>query len=294
MKSTRGEKHFQVWNYVLLTLLSCLTLYPFLYVLSASLSSSAAVVSGDVVLLPKELTLDAYRKVVSQQGIWQAYGNTLFYTVVGTAVNLLFTILGAYPLSKKRLALGTAVSMMIAVTLFINMSGSFGMIPFYLNLRDLQLLDSRWGVVIAFAVSTFYVFLMRTFFQSVPDALEEAAKVDGANDWQVLGRIYLPLSLPSLTTIGLFYAVGRWNSFFWSMIMLQDEAKIPLQVLLRKLIVEMKLSEEMLQTVDIAAGVSKETIIYATIMVSIIPIIAVYPFIQRFFVKGMVVGAIKE
>ncbi|RAV05471.1 carbohydrate ABC transporter permease [Paenibacillus sp. YN15] len=294
MNISRGEKQFRIVNYGFLAILALLTLYPFVYVLSASLSSSAAVASGEVVLLPKEMTLNAYQKVISQKGIWLAYANTVFYTLVGTLVNLLFTVLGAYPLSKRRLALGGAVSMLIAVTLFINMSGSFGMIPFYLNLRDFGLLDSRLGVIIAFAVSTFYVFLMRTFFQSVPEALEEAAKVDGANDWQVLWRIYLPLSVPSLTTIGLFYAVGRWNSYFWSMIMLQDESKLPLQVLLRKLIVEMKLTEEMLNVGDIAAGISKETIIYATIIVSILPVVLVYPFIQGYFVKGMIVGAIKE
>ncbi|TDF93312.1 carbohydrate ABC transporter permease [Paenibacillus piri] len=283
-----------MFNYVILTIVAALALYPFLYVASASISSSDAVVTGKVLLFPKEITFAAYGKVLTQDGIWIAYGNTIFYTVVGTAVNLLFTILGAYPLSKKRLIGGSLISFLVALTMFVNMSGTAGMIPFYLNLRDLGLLDKRFTIIFAFAVFTFYVFLMKTFFQGIPDELEESAKVDGANDWQVLTRIYLPLSLPSLASIGLFCAVGRWNGYFWAMVILRDEHKIPLQVLLRKLIVEMKLTEEMMNAADIAQGFSQETIIYATIIVSIIPILLVYPFIQKYFVKGMMLGAVKE
>ncbi|WP_220446540.1 carbohydrate ABC transporter permease [Paenibacillus piri] len=294
MKPTVGEKWFGMFNYVILTIVAALALYPFLYVASASISSSDAVVTGKVLLFPKEITFAAYGKVLTQDGIWIAYGNTIFYTVVGTAVNLLFTILGAYPLSKKRLIGGSLISFLVALTMFVNMSGTAGMIPFYLNLRDLGLLDKRFTIIFAFAVFTFYVFLMKTFFQGIPDELEESAKVDGANDWQVLTRIYLPLSLPSLASIGLFCAVGRWNGYFWAMVILRDEHKIPLQVLLRKLIVEMKLTEEMMNAADIAQGFSQETIIYATIIVSIIPILLVYPFIQKYFVKGMMLGAVKE
>ncbi len=294
MQASKGEKAFYYINYLILSLLGIVAVYPFIYVLSASISSSNAVLSGRVILWPIELTLAAYEKVISQEGIWIAYGNTLFYTIVGTLINLIFIILIAYPLSKKRLIGGAFFNFFIAVTMFLNMSGTTGMIPFYLNLRDLRLLDSRFTILFGFAVITFYVFLMRTFFQNIPDSLEESAKIDGANDWQILTRIYLPLSVPALASIGLFSAVSRWNGYFWAMVILQDETKIPLQVLLRKLIVEMNLSAEMMNATDIAAGYSKESVIYATIVVSIIPIVAIYPFIQKYFIKGMTLGAVKE
>ncbi|WP_207952864.1 carbohydrate ABC transporter permease [Paenibacillus agricola] len=294
MKQTAGELWFGKFNYVLLSVIAVLTLFPFVYVLSASISSSDAVISGRVILLPKEITFSAYEKVFGMAGLWRAYGNTIFYTVFGTLVNLLFITLGAYPLSKRRLVGASFLSFFIALTMFINMSGTAGMIPFYLNLRDLGLLDSRFTIIFGFAVITFYVFLMRTFFQSVPDEIEESAKMDGANDWQILLRIYLPLSLPAFASIGLFCAVSRWNGYFWTMVILRDESKIPLQVLLRKLIVEMNLTADMMSAADISSGLSKETVIYATIVISIVPIIAIYPFIQKFFVKGMMLGAIKD
>ncbi|MFD0957815.1 carbohydrate ABC transporter permease [Paenibacillus chungangensis] len=289
MKPTSGEKIFAVFNYIALTLFALAALYPFVYVLSASLSSSEAVVTGSVWLWPIDIQLQSYLKVVQYEGIWMAYANTIYYTVVGTACSLLLTVLGAYPLSKQRLLGGTFLSFMIAFTMWFNA----GMIPMYLNFRDLGLLDNRAAIIIGFAVSAFYVILMRTFFQNIPNDLEESAKVDGANDFQILWKIYLPLSKAALTTIGLFYAVLRWNGYFWAMVLLKDEDKVPLQVLLKKLIVELNLSEEMMASRDIATAISQETVVYATIIISIIPIVAVYPFIQRYFVKGVMIGSVK-
>lgn len=292
MKLTRGEKWFSGFNYILLSLTALAALYPFLYVLSASISSPEQVVRGNVLLFPKDVTFTAYRTVLAEKGIWLGYANTIFYTLFGTMVSLMLTILGAYSLSKKRLFGVTVINFIIAFTMWINMSGAAGMIPYYLNLRDLGLLNSRFGIIIAFAITTFNVFLLRTFFTTVPDSLEEAARVDGANDWGIMWRIYIPLSVPALITVGLFYAVGRWNAYFWSMVLLTDQSKIPLQVLLKKMIVEMNVNS-MLDNggpVDIA----KETIIYATIIVAILPMVLVYPYIQRFFVQGMMVGSIKE
>lgn len=288
MKLSRGEKVFSVMNYVLLALLALATLYPFWYVLVASVSDSTAVITGEVVIWPKDFTFSAYARVFEEKGIWMAYANTIFYTVVGTAVNLLFTILGAYPLSKKRLMGRTFLSFFIAFTMWFRA----GIVPTYLNFRSLHLLDTRTSVIIGFAVATFYVILMRTYFQSIPEALEESAKLDGANDLQILAKIYLPLSVPTLMTIGLYYAVDRWNGYFWAMILLSDEKKIPLQVLLTGLLLKV-------QGVDISANMvdtntySKETMVYATIIVAILPIVAVYPFIQKYFSKGLMVGAVK-
>ncbi|MDF2921191.1 MAG: sugar transporter permease [Paenibacillaceae bacterium] len=288
MKQTRGEKAFSILNHICLTMLSFATLYPFLYVLSASISSGHAVITGTVILWPVDFTLEAYVQVFKEDAIWLAYANTIFYTVAGTVINVFFTVIGAYPLSKKRLMGREAIGFFIAFTMLFNA----GMIPFYLNLREMGLLDTRIAILFAFAITTFNVIILRSFFQSIPEEIEEAAKVDGASDFRVLWNIVLPLSKPSLAAISLFYAVARWNGYFWAMIILQDERKIPLQVLLNKLVVEMKPTAEMIGAMD--AGVySQETVIYATIVVSVIPIVAVYPFIQKYFVKGVMIGSVK-
>lgn len=288
MRTSLGDKCFNVVNTLLLSVIGLASLYPFVYVLSASLSSGDAVVSGKVLLLPVNINLEAYVKVLMQKSIWVAYANTLYYTVVGTLVSLLLTICGAYPLSKKRLKGKGTINFLIALTMWFHA----GMIPFYLNLRDMGMLNERFTIIIAFAVTTFYVFLLRTFFQSVPVELEEAAKIDGAGDYRILWSVYLPLSQAPLMTVGLFYAVTRWNGYFWAMIVLKDKDKIPLQVLLKKLIVENNLSE---QLVDFGSStlVSQETVIYATIIVSIIPMMVVYPLIQKYFAKGALVGSVK-
>lgn len=289
MRESRGEKIFYFFNYIVLTLIGFITLYPFVYVFSASLSSADAVITGKVWFFPVDITWESYRRVLIEDGIWMAYANTLYYTVVGTIVNIAFTVLGAYPLSKRRLMGRSFFSMMIAFTMLFGA----GMIPFYLNIRDLGLLDTRASIILGFAISTWLVIIMRTFFQSIPEEMEEAAKVDGGTDLQIMWRIYLPLSVPALAAISLFYAVARWNAYFWAMVLVTDDQKIPLQVLLRKLVVQMKPSEEMMAVSDVASTFSVETVIYATIIISILPIIAVYPFIQKFFVKGVMIGSLK-
>lgn len=286
LKQTEGEKAFAVVNYIFLTLVSLLTLYPFLYVLSASFSDPDSVITEKVLLFPRGLTLEAYEKVLSTKGIWIAYGNTIFYTLVGATVSMIITICGAYPLSKKRLMGRKIITFFVAFTMWFGA----GMIPFYLNIKSLGLIDSRLGIIIAFACGAFYVILLRTYFQSIPESMEESAKIDGANDLVILTKIILPLSTPALATIGLYYAVERWNGYFWSMILLKDINKIPLQVLLKKLVVEMNVSEEMMRDTQ---TFNKETIIYTTIVVSVIPIVAVYPYIQKYFVKGIMIGSIK-
>lgn len=290
MKQSRGEKIFGFFNYIILGLLGIVCLYPFIYVLSASISSGSAVVSGDVLLFPKDINFDAYKEVLTDSRIWMAYGNTLFYTFVGTTVNLLLTICGAYPLSKKRVMGRSFIAFFVAFTMWFNA----GLIPIYLNFRDLGLLDTRTAIIIGFAVTAFLVFILRTFFQAVPESLEESAKIDGANDLQILWKIYLPLSKPALVTVGLFYGVSRWNGYFWTMVLLPDESKIPLQVLLKNLIVEMNVSEEFSRVTELGSTYSIETFIYATIIVSIIPVVIVYPFLQKYFSQGALIGSIKE
>ena len=288
MKQTNGEKIFNVINCIFLGLLGIIMLYPFLYVTSASISDQMYVVSGDVVLIPKGINLSAYQMVLKEKGIWTAYANTIFYTIVGTAINMILTMLGAYPLSKKRLMGRRFWSLFIMFTMWF----SAGTIPMYLNFKSLHLLNTRLSILIGFAVATYYVIIMRTYFESIPEALEESAKIDGANDLYILFKIYAPLSIPMFMTIGIYYAVERWNGYFWAMILLNDENKIPLQVLLKGLIIKV-------QGIDATGGAvdsrtySKETITYATIVIAALPMIVVFPFVQKYFTKGMLIGAVK-
>lgn len=288
MKQTKGEKIFTCFNYMFITLVAFIALYPFWYVLIASVSDSQSVLVGNVLFRLRNINFEAYSKVFAEKGIWIAYGNTIFYTVAGTAVNMFLTICGAYALSRKRLMGRRFFNFFIAVTLWFNA----GIVPTYLNFKGLHMIDTRISIIIGFAVQTFYVILMRTYFQSIPDAIEESAKIDGANDLKILNRIYLPLSVPALMTIGLYYAVERWNGYFWAMILFKSENKVPLQVLLTKLIVQMQGYQDSIQAAD-TYTYSMETVVYATIIITIVPILVVFPYIQKYFVKGIMLGSVK-
>ena len=288
-KQSKGEKFASVVNRILLVLIGFITVYPLIYVFSASLSSPDAVISGKVLLLPKEMTLDAYKKIIENKDIWIGYANSFFYTIAGTLVNIIFTVSAAYPLSKKRLPGLKGWTIFFVLTMWFQA----GMIPFYLNIVDLNLLNTRTVILIAFAMTPFNMILLRTFFKSIPESLEEATKVDGASEFYILMKIYMPLSKAGLATIGLFYAVTRWNGYFWNMILLRDNSKIPLQVMLKKMIVETKIAEG-IQDLDIGGTISTETLIYSTIVISVVPMMIVYPYIQKYFAEGMLLGAVKE
>ena len=288
MKTTRSEKIFYGVNYILLTIISLITLYPLIYIVSASISSGDAYAAGKVILLPKDITFAAYKEIFKDSSLWVAYGNTIFYTLFGSIVNLVLTILTAYPLSRGYLPGKKIFTKFLVFTMWFNV----GMIPFYLTMKEYGLLDSRWGIIIGFGIQTFNVILMKNFFESVPEAIEEAAKIDGANDFYVLWKVVLPVSIPAIATIALYYAVSRWNGYFWAMLLLQSDDKIPVQVLLKKLIITASTQSEY-ATINSGQQFSSETIIYATIIVSIIPIIIVYPYIQKYFVKGIMVGSVK-
>ncbi len=286
MKKSTGEWIFTIINYTLITAGALLAIYPFVYVLVASLSSGDAVTAGEVWLIPKGFQLGAYEEVFQLDSIWVSYGNALFYTVFGTMFSLVITICGAYTLSKKRLVGRRFFNYMVLFTMWFNP----GMVPHYLNFKSLGLYNQRLAVIVAFAVLAFYVILMRTYFESIPDSLEEAASIDGASDLYILFKVYLPMAIPAIATISLYYAVIRWNGFLWSMILLRDSSKVPLQVWLKKLIVEMNMEAQ--DGVDMGQY-NREVMIYATIVIAVLPMLALYPFIQRFFIKGIMVGAIK-
>lgn len=289
MVKSGSERVLAGLNGAVLTLIGIVSFYPLWYVLVASFSTGIHVIAGDVWLLPVEPSLDAYAKVVAERGIWIGYLNSIYITGVGTMVSMALTIAGAYALSKRRLRGRVTFTFLVVVTMWFDA----GIIPTFLNLRDLGLYNSRAALILGFAVIPFYVVILRTFFQSVPAELEESAKMDGAGDISILTRIYLPVSKASVATIALYYGVARWNGYFWSMILLKDESKIPLQVVLKKIVVEMQMQDEWIAQVDSFVSYSKETVIFAIIVVAVIPVLLVYPFVQRYFAKGIMIGSLK-
>lgn len=286
---SRGDRIFVIVNMVMIALFALSTLYPFIYITSLSLSTGFEARAGNVVLTPVGFTIEAYKRVLSEPMFWISYKNTFIYTIFGTLTSLAFIIPGAYALSRPQLYGRRFWNLMVAFTMWFNA----GLIPFFLNMRDLGLLDSYFGIIIGFAVNGFNIILLRNFFEAVPQSFEEAARMDGANEFQVLWKVYVPLAKPAIATVALFCVVSRWNGFFWAMVLLQDEQKIPLQVYLRQVIVELSDDEEF-ATALINAAYSFETVSAAIIVCSIIPILLIYPFLQKYFTKGILLGGVKE
>jgi putative aldouronate transport system permease protein len=292
MRRTIGRQVFETGNIVFILALCALMVYPFLFVLAASLSSGTVVAQGMVGIIPRGLNFRAYAEVLKFGNIWVGYRNTIMYTAAGTALNLALTIAGAYPLSRKKFRARRVFTFFIAVTMFF----SGGLIPTYLVMRGYRLLNTFWVMILPGAISTWNLVIMRTFFQSIPGELEESGIIDGCNDIQVLLKIILPLSLPSVMTIGMFYAVGHWNAWFNAFIYLHDHAKFPVQLWLRMIVLQNQVNDIVSTNVVLDANqenLVSETIKYAVIIVAALPILCIYPFIQKFFVKGVMVGSIK-
>lgn len=290
-KPSFGEKTFNVVNVTLMIVLCFVTLYPFLYVVLSSISDPGSLAQHRGLLWkPYGFSLNAYKAVFANPNIVNGYGNTLFYVIVGTFINLIMTSLGAYFLSRRNVYFKNAVMFMIVVTMFFQ----GGLIPTYLLVSNLGMVDTVWAMIIPGAINTWNLIIMRTSFQAVPVSLEESAKMDGASEWTILWRIIIPLSIPVMAVMLLFYAVGHWNSWFNAMIYLRDRNLYPLQLILREILITNSTDS---MTTD-AAGVDKmpigETIKYATIMVATLPILILYPFLQKYFVKGVMIGALKE
>ncbi len=284
-----GDKVFVYLCMFLISVFALSTLYPFIYIAAISLSTGFEARAGNVVLTPVDTTLAAYEYVVAQREFWVSYRNTFIYTIGGTITSLLFIIPGAYALSRPHLYGRRFWNLMVAFTMWFNA----GLIPFFLNMRDLGLLDSYIGIMLGFAINGFNVILLRNFFEAIPQSFEEAARMDGANEFQVLWKVYMPLSKPAIATVTLFCVVGRWNGFFWAMVLLQDGEKIPLQVYLRQVIAQLSDDEEFTATL-LDQAYSVETVTAAIIVASIIPVLIFYPFIQKYFNKGIMLGGVKE
>lgn len=281
-----SRRVFQVCNVIILLMISFAMLYPVVYVTAASFSEETSILRGDVFLLPVKPHVKAYQKVFQYPLLWQSYGNTLLYTFVGTAINLLLTVFGAWALSQRKMVGRRFFTLMCTFTMFF----SGGMIPTFLVIKELKLLNTIWAIVLPGAVSTYNMILMRTFFLQIPQSLVEAAELDGCRDFGVLFRIVLPLSLASLMTIGMFYAVAHWNSYFMAVLYLSKPELYPLQIILRQVVLMNEIVENASSTeMNMAEGIK-----YATIVVAMLPMLCIYPFVQRYFVKGVMVGSVKE
>lgn len=290
IKQSFGYSCFTVCNTVFMILLSFVMLYPMLYVVFASFSESNALLMHQGVLFwPVSPNLRSYAKVLENPMVWSGYKNTLFILVVGTSLNLVMTILCAFVLSRKNLKGSGIMTGMIIFTMYFG----GGLIPSYLNVRSLGMDNTLWALIIPGAMSAYNMIIMRTSFASIPDSLEESATLDGANPFTILVRIILPLSGSTIAVILLYYAVAHWNSWFNAMIYLRDRAKYPLQLVLREILIQNDTSAMMEEIGQQEQGSIAETIKYAIIVVSTVPILAIYPFLQRYFVKGVMIGAVK-
>ena len=282
-----GRRAFVIINTIALLLISAIMLYPAIYVIAASFSEETAILRGDVFLIPVRAHVKAYQKVFVYPMLWQSYRNTLIYTFLGTAINLVLTVFGAWALSQKKMVGRRFLTLMCTFTMFFG----GGMIPTFLVVKGLGLLNTIWAILLPSAVSTYNMILMRTFFRQIPESLVEAAELDGCRDFGVLFRIVLPLSLASLMTIGMFYAVGHWNSYFPAVMYLTTNKELnPLQIILRQVV----LLNEIVENASSTENVMAEGIKYATIVVAMLPMLCIYPFVQRYFVKGVMVGSVKE
>lgn len=284
--TTRG---FTILNTLILLSVVFITLYPIIYVTSLSLSDPKAIMQMRVKLLPVDLSAEGYKLILEDKQFWTGYKNTIIYTITGTLTAMVFTILCAYPLSKKWLKGQKTILKLFIFTMFFN----GGLIPNFLFIKSLGLINSIWAIIIPLAVNPFNMIIMMTFFKSLPETLEQAAEIDGLNPVQILMRIVLPLSQAILATIGLFYAVYYWNEWFRPMIFLNDSSKQPVTLFLRNLVMGHQLAAQSGVLDESAGQMVAENLKSASIVVVSLPILMIYPFIQRYFVKGIMLGSVK-
>ncbi|KRF06808.1 ABC transporter permease [Paenibacillus sp. Soil766] len=284
-----GVKGFDVINIGLLGFIAILMVFPFIYIIALSFSDEKTIAEGGLILFPKGWSLEAYRYIFSTDTLMRGLYNSILITIGGTIVNLAMTSLMAYPLSKTHLLGRKSILMLVIFTILF----SGGLIPTFLVVKWTGLLDSLWSVIIPTSISAFYLIILKNFFQQIPEGLEESAKIDGANDMVILLRIVLPLSLPAMATFALFYAVSHWNMYFQAIMYINDSSKWPIQVLLRQIVI---LSQS---SVGESSSISDETVLppqsikMAVIVFATVPIMLVYPFLQKHFAKGVLLGSVK-
>lgn len=281
----RSEVIFKIASYVILTIFALACLYPFIYLLSASVSSRDAMNNGQVYLWPVGFQLDAYREIFATSGFWLSYCNTLFYTMYGTLVSMFVAICGAYALSKTRLMFGRGFNFMLVFTMWF----AAGLIPTYNNFKELGV-DNRYMYILCLGFNAFNIILLRNYFSSISTEIEEAATIDGASEFQLLTKIYIPMSKSSIATVTMFYAISRWNGYLWAQMLLGDSDQ-PLQVYIRR---ELARIMEMGDTAGVITTYSPFSMQYALLVCSVLPIIVIYPKISKYFAAGVNVGGVKE
>ena len=289
-----SELIFKILSYLFLTIFAVCCLYPFLYAISAAISGREAVEYGQIVLFPKDIQFEAFKMMFNNNLFWNAYSNTLFITFYGTLWAMGVAILGAYALSKKRLMFRKGFNFFLVFTMWF----SAGIVPQYLNylatgkvFEAIGIMDDKWLVVITMGMAAMNIILLRNAFEGVPSEIEEAAIVDGATEMQVLGRVYIPMSKSTIATVALFFAISRWNGYFWARQMITNSYEQPLQVYIR---LQLEKYTDPEQMTGWAAAYASDSVIYALIVCSIIPILIIYPFIQKYFAKGVNMGGVKE
>ena len=295
IKVSKGERRFHIINTVVMLILMVVTIYPLLYVLFSSLSDPIELGKKSGLLLrPAGFSLKGYQAVLRSANIWLGFRNTIFYVIVGTALSMVLTILGAYVLSKKDFMLKKPITLFVIFTMFF----SGGMIPTFLIVQNIGLTNTPWAMIVPGALSVYNMIVLKTSFETVPVSLHESAALDGAGELTILLKIVLPLSKAALATITLFYAVGKWGEWYNALVYLQRSRSLyPLQMFLRELLIQQQDMDALLSSsvgVNADSYLLKEVINYATIIVTTIPILIVYPFLQKYFVKGVMIGAVKE
>lgn len=292
MRANEGvsSRIFDVFNIVFMCGIIMMTLYPIMYIIAISLSSNQYVMANMVTIFPKGFNLNSYANVFETKIFWVAYGNTILYTVLGTAVNMVMTCCLAYVLSRKDFILRNPVTIFVVITMFF----SGGLVPYFIVINKLGLYNSMWSMIFPGAINTFNMIIIRTYMQGLPDEMWESASIDGANDLRIFIRIIIPLCMPVIATIALFYAVGHWNAYFMPMLLFRDRAKVPLQVVLRNMIVDNNMQGMANEAkAAVKQKPTSEMVIATSMVVAMLPIVCVYPFAQKYFVKGIMIGSLK-
>jgi putative aldouronate transport system permease protein len=291
MKTSPGERIFNFGNLLVLGVIGLLCLYPFIYTLSISLSTATEASRQGFHLFPREISLASYKMVLTNPDIVRGYVNTLVRTVLGTALTVVACCVAAYPLARKEMPHRALMTFLIVFTMLF----SGGMVPGYLLIKKLGLVNTVWALVLPGMLGAFNIVIIKNFFQSLPESLAESARMDGASEWTVLFHIYMPLSKPVLATVALWSAVGHWNAWFDALLYITDDRKQVLQTFLQRIVIESSTQLMELGVTDTSVvQFTTETIKAATIIVTILPIICVYPFVQKYFVKGILLGGVKE
>lgn len=295
ISESRTDRIFDICNKLIVWFFIIIILYPLIYIVSASISDPQYVNSGEMWLLPKGVTFEGFQRVFQNSDIWVGYRNTIFYTLLGTLINLAVTLPCAYALSRQELVGKKIIMALLVFTMFFE----GGLIPTYLLIRDLGMINTIWAMVIPNAAAMWNIIVTMTFFRvTIPMELEEAAEIDGSSQIRTFFQIVLPLSLPIIAVMALFYGVGHWNQYFSAMIYLSDRELFPLQLFLRDILIQQQMTTDMLMQSGSAEALSQhariaDIIKYAVMIVSAAPLLIIYPFLQRFFLKGVMIGSIK-